>query len=130
MKPTRILASLVTLFVCAVGGLSATAIPEVTKRADVPGVGVDHSFASSGLYIGSPSIAILTNGDYVASHDFFGPNSAEFKSARSVVFRSPDRGRAWKKISEIQGAFWSSLFVHGGALYLLGLDRHHGKILI
>jgi hypothetical protein len=130
MKPTRILASLVTLFVCAVGGLSATALPEVTKRADVPGVEVDHSFASSGLYIGSPSIAILTNGDYVASHDFFGPNSAEFKSARSVVFRSPDRGRAWKKISEIQGAFWSSLFVHGGALYLLGLDRHHGKILI
>src|SRR5437764_1245935 len=43
--------------------------------AKVPGRIISHSAASSGLYIGSPSIAVLTNGDYVASHDFFGPNS-------------------------------------------------------
>jgi hypothetical protein len=130
MTPTRILARLVTLFACALGELSAAAAPGMTKPAAVPGVVIDHTFASSGLYIGSPSIAILTNGHYVASHDFFGPNSGEFKSARSAVFRSPDRGRSWKKVSEIQGAFWSSLFVHRGALYLLGPDRHHGNILI
>jgi hypothetical protein len=96
----------------------------------VPGVVIDHSPASSGLYIGSPSLAVLTNGDYVASHDFFGPASGEFQSARSAVFRSSDRGRTWLKVSEIQGAFWSSLFVHRGALYLLGPDRHHGNVLI
>ena len=99
-------------------------------RSQVPGVVIDHSPASSGLYIGSPSIAILPNGDYVASHDFFGPKSGEHQSARSVVFRSSDRGRSWKKVSEIQGAFWSSLFVYGGALHLLGPDRHHGNVLI
>ena len=106
------------------------AVPEERSRDQVPGVVIDHSLASSGLYIGSPSLAVLTNGDYVASHDFFGPQSGEFQSARSVVFRSSDRGQNWKKVSEIQGAFWSSLFVHRGALYLLGPDRHHGNVLI
>ena len=69
-------------------------------------------------------------GDYVASHDFFGPKSTEHQSARSVVFRSRDQGRTWKQVSEIQGAFWSTLFVHRGALYLIGTDRHHGNVVI
>ncbi|MCR4415795.1 MAG: hypothetical protein NUV77_25555 [Thermoguttaceae bacterium] len=98
--------------------------------ATVPGVVIDHVPASSGLYVGSPSIAVLPSGGYVASHDFFGPKSNEFKSARTAVFGSADRGKTWKKLSEVQGAFWSSLFVHRGALYLLGPDRHHGNILI
>jgi len=96
----------------------------------VPGIVIDYSPQSSGLYIGSPSLAVLTNGDYVASHDFFGPKSAEHQLARSVVFRSSNRGLTWRKMSEMDGAFWSSLFVHRGALYLLGPDRHHGNILI
>lgn len=96
----------------------------------VPGVVIAHSPASTGLYIGSPSLAILPSGEYVASHDFFGPKSDEHRSARSRVYRSLDSGRSWRQASEIQGAFWSSLFVHRGALYLLGPDRHHGNILI
>jgi hypothetical protein len=108
-------------------GEAAVAQPRFDR---VPGVVVNHSPQSSGLYIGSPSLAALPNGDYVASHDFFGPNSGEHQRARSLVFRSNDRGRTWTKISEIQGAFWSSLFVHQGALYLLGPDRHHGNLLI
>jgi hypothetical protein len=96
----------------------------------VPGIVINHSPKSSGLYIGSPSIAVLNNGDYFASHDFFGPESVEHQKARSLVFRSADRGQSWEKVSEIQGAFWSSLFVHRGALYLLGPDRHHGNVLI
>jgi len=96
----------------------------------VPGIVVDYSPAASGLYIGSPSLAVLPSGDYVASHDFFGPKSNEFKSARSVVFRSPDKGKTWKQIAEIQGAFWSTLFVHRKHLYLLGTDRHHGDVVI
>ncbi len=117
------------ILLCA--GWPALRAESATNTAlQVPGVIIDHSPASSGLYIGSPSIAVLTNGDYVASHDFFGPQSKEHASARSVVFRSADRGANWRKVSEIQGAFWSSLFVHRGALYLLGPDRHHGNILI
>ncbi|MFC6100287.1 sialidase family protein [Olivibacter domesticus] len=100
------------------------------KMDQVPGVVVTHNPASSGQYIGSPSLAVLPNGDYVASHDFFGPNSSEFVQAITRVFRSSDKGKSWKQVSEIRGAFWSSLFVNRGALYLLGPDRHHGTALI
>lgn len=96
----------------------------------VPGTVIAHSPKSSGLYIGSPSLAVLSNGDYVASHDFFGPASKEFEQARSRLFRSSNHGRSWEQVAEIQGAFWSSLFVHREKLYLLGLDRHHGRVLI
>ena len=95
-----------------------------------PGVVIDHIPAKTGIYIGSPSIAMLPNGDLVASHDHFGPKTKEHESALTSVFRSADRGQTWKKISEVQGAFWSSLFVHRGALYLLGPHKHHGNILI
>ncbi len=95
-----------------------------------PGTIVYHQPASTQKYIGSPSLAILPDGDYVASHDFFGPNSSEWSQAETQVFRSADKGKTWKKISAIQGAFWSSLFVHRGVLYLLGPDRHHGTVMI
>jgi hypothetical protein len=36
----------------------------------------------------------------------------------------------WRRVAEIHGAFWSTLFVHRGALYLLGTDRHHGNVVI
>lgn len=104
--------------------------PSDASALALPGVVVHHSPQSSGLYIGSPSLAVLTNGDYVASHDFFGPKSGEFQSARTLVFRSADRGQTWRQASEIKGAFWSTLFVHRGALYLLGTDRHHGNAVI
>jgi hypothetical protein len=100
------------------------------QASQVPGVVIDHSPASAGLYIGSPSLAVLTNGDYLASHDFFGPKGEEFGRPTSAVFRSADRGRTWQKIARIDGAFWSSLFVHEGAAYLLGTDRHHGNAVI
>ena len=113
----------VVQFVCV--GLIAS-----VSLAEVPGVVIDHSPAASGLYIGSPSLAVLPNGDYVASHDFFGPKSTEYKKAQTDVFRSGDQGLTWKKVSEIHGAFWSSLFVHRAKLYILGTDRHHGNVVI
>jgi hypothetical protein len=100
------------------------------EPAVVPGVVIDHSPAASGIYIGSPSLAVLTNGDYVASHDEFGPKSTEHSRAVSHIFQSRDRGAHWKKIATIDGAFWSTLFAHRGALYLIGPDKHHGNFLI
>ena len=102
----------------------------VAIAAEPPGVVIDYIPASTGTYIGSPSIAILPNGDYVASHDHFGPKTMEHTSALTAVFRSADRGRSWKRISQIQGQFWSTLFVHRDALYILGTDRHHGNAII
>ena len=55
----------------------------------VPGVVIDHSPAASGIYIGSPSLAVLANGNYVASHDEFGPKSTEHSRAVSHLFVRP-----------------------------------------
>jgi hypothetical protein len=96
----------------------------------VPGVVIDHQPASGKQYIGSPSLTVWTNGDYIASHDFFGPKSTEGTCAVTAVFRSHDRGATWQKIATVDGQFWSSLFVNQGALYLLGTDRHHGNVII
>jgi hypothetical protein len=95
-----------------------------------PGVVIDHSPAATGLFIGSPSLTVLTNGDYLAAHDFFGPKSDEFGRPATVVFRSTDRGQTWQQTARLQGAFWSGLFVHRGAAYLMGTDQHHGRIVI
>ena len=101
-----------------------------SQPVKVPGVVVDYIPASSKTYIGSPGICILPNGDYVASHDHFGPNSTEFQRALTTVFKSSDKGKSWKKISEINGQFWSNLFVHQGVLYIMGTWKHHGNLII
>jgi hypothetical protein len=95
-----------------------------------PVVVIDHYPASSGMYIGSPSLVVLPDGSYRASHDLFGPKSTEYQKAVSIVFSSTDQGRSWKKISDISGQFWSTLFAHRGMLYFLGTDKHHGNAII
>jgi hypothetical protein len=104
--------------------------PGATDFSQVPGVVIDHLPASTGLFVGSPSIVVWTNGDYVASHDFFGPKSTEHERAVTAVFRTGDRGVTWRKIATVDGQFWSSLFVNQGALYLLGTDKHSGNAVI
>lgn len=95
-----------------------------------PGVVIDHQPAPTGMYIGSPSIAILPDGCYVASHDLFGPNSTENSSGVTRVFISHDRGATWHKSAEMNDQFWSSLFVLRGRLYLLGITGQYGRIVI
>ena len=96
----------------------------------VPGTIVAHSPASSELYIGSPSLCVLPNGDYLASHDLFGPKSEEFERPVSRIYRSRDKGQTWTPIADIIGQFWSKLFVHRGKLYFMGTDKHHGNLII
>lgn len=100
------------------------------QTGKVPGIIVSHIPASAKTYIGSPAICILSNGDYVASHDHFGPGTTEHQQALTAVYKSKDRGKSWKKISEINGQFWSNLFVHQGKLYIMGTWKHHGNFII
>jgi hypothetical protein len=92
-----------------------------------PGVVVAHSPASSRQYIGSPGLAVLPSGEYLAAHDWFGPGST---ADRTRVFASADRGQTWSPRAEITGQWWSSLFVHRGAVYLLGTSRENGFCVI
>ena len=93
----------------------------------VPGVIIDHSPATTRKYIGSPSMAVLPNGNYIASHDFFGPGT---KYNRSRIFSSTAAGRTWQKLTELDGQFWSTLFVHKGALYIIGTSSEYGHAVI
>jgi hypothetical protein len=99
-----------------------------------PGTVIHHTPASSGCYVGCPSIVVLPGGDYVASHSYFGPRA---NNTDSFVYRSADRGVTWRRIAMLSGQIWSGLFLHGGALYIMGTDhcdnfggRHNGRIVI
>lgn len=96
----------------------------------ISGVVVNHIPASMKVYIGSPSLCILPNGDYIASHDHFGPSSSENIQAVTTIYKSSNRGKTWEKISDIGGQFWSNLFVHHDALYIMGTWKHHGNLII
>ncbi len=118
-----------TVLLCGSGPRMPTARADgpAPDHSMVPGVVIDHSPASSRQYIGSPSIAVLPNGEYVASHDLFGPGSTR---KLTLVFASGDRGQTWQKRAEIEGQWWSSLFVHRRALYLMGTSREYGYCVI
>lgn len=92
----------------------------------VPGVIIAHRAASTENYIGSPSLAVLPDGSYVASHDFFGPGP---DGNTVVVYRSEDRGATWRESARFPD-FWANLFVHRGALYCMGVSREHGHVVI
>ncbi len=86
----------------------------------VPGTVIHHSPSQTGCYVGCPSIAILADGDYVATHSHFGPGST---NDRTFVYRSSDRGATWHHLAGLHGQIWSGLFVHRGELYLMGTDH-------
>ncbi len=95
--------------------------------AQVPGVVIDHRPAKSKHFIGSPSLAILADGTYVASHDSFGSGTTRDHTA---LFVSTNRGGVWQPLAEVSGQYWSSLFVYRGALYLMGTSREYGFVVI
>lgn len=120
----------ISLFLLLVGLFSYQGKAQKKKFEHIPGTVVHHYSASQKTYFGSPSLVRLPNGDYLASYDIFGAATRHSHQGDTGIFCSKDQGKTWKKISEIYGAVWSSLFVHHGVLYLLGPDRPHGTIMI
>lgn len=93
----------------------------------VPGVVIAHSPAESRLYLGSPALARLPDGELLVSHDLFGPAST---CRVTRVYGSTDGGSRWEFRAELDGQWWSSLFVHRGTLYLLGTSEEYGHVVI
>lgn len=110
--------------------LAVVACTATAQLVELPGTVVNHSPASKGKYLGSPSICILPNGRYVVSHDYFGPKTKEFETAITEIFVSDDKGISWRKTATLRGQFWSSLFCHKGDVYIFGTCRHHGNIVL
>lgn len=104
-----------------------TLLSPVAAADKPPGVVIDFSPTADKQYIGSPSIAVLPDGAYVAAHDFFSPGNM---GDRTHVFRSTDRGQTWSRSAELTGQWWSGLFVHNGKLYLMGTSKAYGACII
>ncbi len=84
-------------------------------------------------YLGSPSVLRLDGGDLLATHDYFGPGcprNHEREEHLSSVYRSSDDGATWRNVTHEAAQYWSNLFAHGGAVYLLGVSQQYGSIVI
>lgn len=84
-------------------------------------------------FLGSPSIVRLDDGTLVVSHDYFGsgcPRNHEGEESLTSIYRSQDDGATWLPVTHIMNCYWSSLFTHAGALYILGVTQQYGSIVI
>ena len=84
-------------------------------------------------YLGSPSLIRLDSGDLLATHDYFGPGcprNHENEEHLSSVYRSSDEGKTWTNVTHVAGQYWSTLFKHRGAVYLIGTSQQYGSIVI
>lgn len=99
------------------------------KDLKVPGVIVAHSDPTTSVYLGSPSIVILPNGNYIATHDYFGPG-VKGGANKTAVYQSTDEGETWQSVNELEGSYWSNLFVIKDALYLMGTSQEYGDLVI
>ena len=120
--------------ILAAGLTGAAPAAARTNLSNVPGVVISHEASPNplshlfnrvfkrGRFIGSPTLARLPNGHYVAAHDLFRNGGGESPAGKGTtrVFRSTDRGRTWTRVAQFNGAEWSTLFEHGGRLYLFG----------
>lgn len=108
-----------------IGGCKSNNV--ASRFGNVPGNVVAYSPKSSGIYLGSPSIVKLPNGDYLESHDFFGPKT----DVDSIhVYYSSDKGKTWKFRSKIDDAFWAGMFVVGQDVYMLGVEGSTRNLMI
>lgn len=82
---------------------------------------VKYQDAATGVFLGSPSLLKLSNGDILASHDYNGTTSNT-----TGVYRSQDNGATWTHITDITGLFWANLFEHQGNIYFLGTNAGTG----
>lgn len=84
-------------------------------------------------FLGSPSVVRLEDNALVVSHDYYGvgcPRNHESEESLTSIYRSEDNGQTWVNITHIMNCYWSTLFTHRGALYILGCSQQYGSIYI
>lgn len=87
----------------------------------------DGAYAFSGSCLCSPSLLVHPDGYYLASMDVY---EAGAPQDLTLIFRSDDRGRSWRYVSELMPCFWGKLFLHGGRVYMLACSTEYGDLLI
>ncbi|MGC3978064.1 MAG: T9SS type A sorting domain-containing protein [Paludibacteraceae bacterium] len=79
------------------------------------------------MTIGSPSIVVLPDGSYLASHDWGGD---AINGTYSSIYKSTDKGINWKLVSTVKDVKCATLFWFKGNLYLMGVKSDYGDICI
>lgn len=115
-------------------GVQDTVLTAQDKQADlsmVPGTVIRHEPASSGVFVGAPSLVITPEGIYIASMNFTSIQGGDRgKVHRTAVYTSTDRGLHWTLQAEIDHMRWSSLFYYRETLYLMGVYEAFGNAVI
>jgi len=87
-------------------------------------------FGPGRVFTTSPSIAVLPDGDYLIAFNLFGPGLVPpaSESGTTLLFRSGDKGVTWTETpsSPLRDMKRGSLFVHDGAVFLLGYQSDSG----
>lgn len=87
----------------------------------------DGAYGFSGNCLCSPSFIRHPDGYLLSSMDVYGSSTPQ---NLTLIFRSDDDGATWHYVSELMPCFWGRLFVHGGAVYMVGCSTEYGDLLI
>lgn len=87
----------------------------------------DKAYEYSGRYLCSPSILRMPSGDLLASMDLYAPDAPQ---NLTLVYRSKDNGKTWHYQNELFPCYWAKMFLHRGALYMIGVSNEYGDLLI
>lgn len=92
-----------------------------------------YSPAASEIYLGSPCLLKCSDGTWLASHDYGGPQAPDNGTANRLnagrILRSTDGGDTWSE-QAVTGMFWGRLFELNGIVYQLALACQFGSIRI
>ena len=114
------------LFILSAWQLPIT--PLANDGNDPPGVVLARRLGTSKIYLGSPSIVILPNGDYISSFQQYGFGAAGKQF--TFFYRSADKGKTWEFQSRAERMLYARLFVHGGKLYCMGTQLPQRSIVL
>ncbi len=87
----------------------------------------DRAYEFSGRCLCSPSLPKLPSGTLLASMDVF---AANYPQNLTLLYSSDDDGKTWRYRTELFPCFWGKLFLADGQLYMLGVSREYGDVLI
>ena len=124
----RLLCKIFACYIAVWTGMSAVYAGNDSIRR-INGTVICHCSSKTGTYLGSPSICLLSNGDYLICHDEFGKGEKRFNG--NPVYVSKDKGKTWHLQSVISpGAKWCKIFCIGESVYLIGPSKKGGGILV
>ncbi len=87
----------------------------------------DEQYLFSGKHLCSPSIVKTGSGRLIAGMDVFGPAMGQ---NTTLLFSSDDKGESWHYLCDLYPFYWSCLFYHQDAIFLLGVTTEYGNLQI